>query len=345
MAAVGHAVETNSHIKVLQIERVAISLRALKELSEGVRKTQTLRELTLVDCGLTDEHLEQIKQSLAENRSLISLNLGHNQLCEVGGMVGHILAEHAHRRNEVVFFLNIRNEVPVDDLSNTGLCEVNLEHNRLNDKSVAHLVSSLKADAWTKCLNLRSNMIRAEGVRELALLLKENSSLISLDLRGNEGLSREYSRFIYKKLVLNMEKYKQQKELFQKSKELQGNHSHHSRRHTPVKEREQMVEELSKFKSVRDQHYGRYDSKEYTTIAEPPRQPEKNNMTLDRKMKARESEGKSRSAECADCKAKTFEMLRLEKKNLDLEWQLRKVKHMLLTKNVDISAIVPANNQ
>jgi len=34
-----------------------------------------------------------------------------------------------------------------------------------------------------------------------------------MDLRENEGLTKEYSRYIYKKLVINMEKYKQQKEL------------------------------------------------------------------------------------------------------------------------------------
>jgi hypothetical protein len=46
----------------------------------------------------------------------------------------------------------------------------------------------------------------------MALMLKKNNSLISLDLRANEGLTKEYSRYIYKKLVLNMDKYKQQRE-------------------------------------------------------------------------------------------------------------------------------------
>ena len=49
-------------------------------------------------------------------------------------------------------------------------------------------------------------------------MLKNNTSLISLDLRDNEGLTREYSRYIYKKLLLNMEKYKQQKLEMEKNK-------------------------------------------------------------------------------------------------------------------------------
>ena len=56
----------------------------------------------------------------------MTLDLSQNILCDVGGMIGHVLAEHSRRRNEVVFFLNIRGEMPADDLSNTGLCEVNL---------------------------------------------------------------------------------------------------------------------------------------------------------------------------------------------------------------------------
>ena len=77
-------------------------------------------------CSLSEDHLESIKTSLSENKSLITLDLGGNNLCDVGGMIGHLLCEHSRRRNEVVFFLNIRGEMPADDLSNSGICEINL---------------------------------------------------------------------------------------------------------------------------------------------------------------------------------------------------------------------------
>jgi hypothetical protein len=152
----------------------------------------------------------------------------------------------------------------------------------------------LRSDSWTKCLNLRHNNIKLEGVKELALMLKVNSSLISLDLRGNEGLSKEYSRYIYKKLVLNMEKYKQQKYFFQKCKE--GSHLPESQDNTPLKEKEpeQSDEIALRYKSVKDSNFcGRSYSKEYTTIAEPPRENDNNNMTLDRKIKINLQESKA----------------------------------------------------
>lgn len=124
-------------------------------------------------------------------------------------------------------------------------------------------------------------------------MLKVNNSLISLDLRGNEGLSKEYSRYIYKKLVVNMEKYKQQKDLFQKNKDQLN--SVESNNVTPIKNKQiNANEEIAvKYKSLRDNNfYGRYESKEYTTIAEPQRTNDKNNMTLDRKLKVIPQESK-----------------------------------------------------
>lgn len=104
-------------------------------------------------------------------------------MTDVGGMIGHILSEHSRRRSDMIWVFNLRGETPVEDISNIGLCEVNLEGNRINDKAAVELASFLKNDSWTKCINLKRNCIHAEGIREFAIMLKSNSSLISLDLR------------------------------------------------------------------------------------------------------------------------------------------------------------------
>lgn len=80
-------------------------------------------------------------------------------------MIGHILSEHSRRRSELIWLFNLRGEVPVEDISNTGLCEINLERNHINDKSAIELASFLKNDNWTKCLNLKGNHIQIEGIR------------------------------------------------------------------------------------------------------------------------------------------------------------------------------------
>ena len=45
--------------------------------------------------------------------------------------------------------------------------------------------------------------------------------------------------------------------------------------------------------------------------------------------------------DCPNCKARTVELLRMHKKNMDLELQLRKLKNTLLTHHEEISSIAP----
>lgn len=59
----------------------------------------------------------------------------------------------------MIWMFNLRGEMPVEDISNMGLCEINLERNRLNDKFAVELSSFLKNDSWTKCINLKKNNI------------------------------------------------------------------------------------------------------------------------------------------------------------------------------------------
>lgn len=333
LRCVGQALEENPSIRVLKLERTPLPTRCLKELADSLRKTKSLRELSVTRCGLTEEQLEGLKVGLAENESLISLDLSQNELCEVGSMVGKVLSEHVRRRSELIWLYNLRGETPAEDISSMGLCEVNLEGNRLNDKAVSELVAFLRDDGWTKCLNLRRNDIRVDGVKELALMLKKNSSLISLDLRDNEGLTREYSRYIYKKLVLNMDRYKQQREKADRQREqLQT---------TPAKQQNQQQTD-AKCKSQKN--YERNDKK-YTSFIER-RDLSGNNLTIDqRKPQVDAHPVEPSDPACSGCKRRTFELLRLEKQNLDLELQLRKVKNALLTRNIDISAILPSPQQ
>lgn len=53
----------------------------------------------------------------------------------------------------------------MDDLSKKGICEVNLENNELDDKSAIELVSFLKDDQWSRCLNLRENKLSEQGIK------------------------------------------------------------------------------------------------------------------------------------------------------------------------------------
>lgn len=47
---------------------------------------------------------------------------------------------------------------------------------------------------------------------------------------------------------------------------------------------------------------------------------------------------------CKKCREKTLENLKLEKRNLDLQIQIKRLKYIFLTKNTDLSVILPQHS-
>jgi Ran GTPase-activating protein (RanGAP) involved in mRNA processing and transport len=110
----------------------------------------------------------------------------------------------------------LRGELPEEEISEEGICEVNLEDNQLTDHAVLELMKFLRFDNWTRSLNLKYNAIGKDGVKEFVTLMKRNKSLIALDLRGNPGLDIESSKKIFNRLIKNIHSFKTYKENYGK---------------------------------------------------------------------------------------------------------------------------------
>lgn len=154
--------------------------------------------------------------------SLILLDLSFNNLNgQSGGLIGKILSSHSLNRDEKVWLCGLRGEVPENDVNLEGICEVNLMGNNLTDASINDLCYFLRADGWTRSINLRYNRIGAAGLAEINQMLDTNENLISLDVRNNPGMTPNYddvarygdaihavSKNIYDKLLRNIKKFK-----------------------------------------------------------------------------------------------------------------------------------------
>lgn len=92
----------------------------------------------------------------------------------------------------------------------------------MGNHAVAEWMKFLKFDNWTRSLNLRHNSIEKEGIKEFVSLMRRNDTLISLDLRDNPGFDQDSSRFIFKKLVRNIQKFKEYKENYGKHRQEQS---------------------------------------------------------------------------------------------------------------------------
>jgi hypothetical protein len=68
---------TNKTLKILNIKSKEPNL---KEISEALKKNNTLEELFLEDCSIKDDQLKFLSQMLRENKSLKVLNLNYNYI-------------------------------------------------------------------------------------------------------------------------------------------------------------------------------------------------------------------------------------------------------------------------
>ena len=96
----------------------------------------------------------------------------------------------------------MRSELPPADKV-IGLKKFDLSVNKLGYQAAKHISQSLKTDCFLRMLNLSSNQITAEGVKELIDRLVNNKAILNLDLRDNPGFKRKYHRQIALKLLSN----------------------------------------------------------------------------------------------------------------------------------------------
>jgi len=123
-------------------------------------------------------------------------------------VLGKILSSHCKNRDDIIWLSNLRGEDVLEDVSLNGICELNISNNAIDSQCIKDICKFLYFDQWTKSINLRYNAISEEGIKELIGLLKNNFTLISLDLRDNPGLNEALNQQIYKKLIKNINLYK-----------------------------------------------------------------------------------------------------------------------------------------
>jgi hypothetical protein len=59
--------ETNESVKSFSITNISLNIRYISALKSSIEVTKNLKELVLKKCMLTDDHIEAIKTSIAEN--------------------------------------------------------------------------------------------------------------------------------------------------------------------------------------------------------------------------------------------------------------------------------------
>lgn len=161
-------------------------------ITDRVRNNDpSLTELRMMGCGRYGFNFKTLVNALADNSSVISVNLSSNGLCDEDAIALAL----ALGRNAFVTELNLSHNDISEEGSralaaalkqNSSLMKLNLKFNRIsNDGSKALAVALL----WNKSLavlDLGNNCIGEEGTRRLAEALRENESLVVLNLPNNK---------------------------------------------------------------------------------------------------------------------------------------------------------------
>ena len=98
------------------------------------------------------------------------------------------------------------------DITNHGLKEFILHHNRLGDRFLASLADRIKNDEYLRFIDIRYNMLNKNQIMKFLKSLHKNKCLVGVDLRGNKGYSDHdavksaLGHYLQRNLNLNMVK-------------------------------------------------------------------------------------------------------------------------------------------
>lgn len=72
----------------------------MKQLGEGLIRYKNLKELYLINCRLSCEHVQLLSEAIIQCHRMIVLDLSRNHFkSEIGLLIGRLVQEHGKRRD------------------------------------------------------------------------------------------------------------------------------------------------------------------------------------------------------------------------------------------------------
>lgn len=189
ISVVYRILETNSDIRELNLSRNNLGQCGIDWVIKMLQFCE-LQVLALADNGLSDKDMENLIEVLPEAGVLKELDLSHNLL---GLMSGIVLTRHLPGNHSLRHLNLSHNELGAEGLrrikeglrENDTLERLDVSWNSLQDHGMVHVSEILLKAVSLKEIALNGNFITAVGARHLAQSLRENSSLEVLEMGQN----------------------------------------------------------------------------------------------------------------------------------------------------------------
>ena len=188
-SSVAEILSAGSVLNSLDLTANPIGGKGLQSISEALITNSSLVDLRLASCKLvvTEENGVVLTEMLQRNKTLRHLNLGNNNLSDIGAFyIGKGLRENITLKklvlNECSFTLRGAEDLSIMSAQNTFLEDLNIGCNAIRDQGMAHLAESFKN---LKYLNISQCGLTSRGAEDLSKILVQNSSLEQLRIEQN----------------------------------------------------------------------------------------------------------------------------------------------------------------
>ena len=132
----------------LHFLNMKMPLDALQALASGIVKNKCLLTLGFQDSELNIEGLQQLGDRISKHQCLERLELVNCGLGDgIAGMIRKIINMHSIRRNEIVWMLGLRGDIPTES---HGLTQIILSGNHFTDKFLFVVLQALNYDNYIK---------------------------------------------------------------------------------------------------------------------------------------------------------------------------------------------------
>ena len=187
----------------LSLNKLEFNKNYCQSLSKGISSNNSLQNLSITNSKLDLNSYEILLESLLNQNALSFLDLSNNNFGDkYGRIISRIISRHSQRRDQVVWFYSLRNELPPSNEYKKGLMFINLNGNNLSRDSAECISSVLYSDQYIRAIYLNDNKFDNQSCKKFIYMMRKNLSLLTIDLRSNPG----YDEDIHHRLVIKMSK-------------------------------------------------------------------------------------------------------------------------------------------
>ena len=187
----------------LSLNKLEFNEKYCQSLSKGISSNNSLQNLSITNSKLDLNSYEILLESLLNQNALTFVDLSNNNFGDkYGRMISRIISCHSQRRDQVVWFYSLRNELPPSNEYKKGLMFINLNGNNLSRDSAECISSVLYSDQYIRAIYLNNNKFDSQSCKKFIYMMRKNLSLLTIDLRSNPG----YDEDIHHRLVIKMSK-------------------------------------------------------------------------------------------------------------------------------------------